>query len=342
MRGLRGWLTAAALLVLPLGAQAAECVGRDLIDALPAERRAEIEAAAAAVPYHQGILWQAERGAARITLVGTYHFGDERHQSTLAALGPALTDAAALLVEAGPEEEARLSRALAEDPSLMVDPTGPTLPERLEPEEWQTLSAAMDVRGMPAMIASKLRPWYVAMMLGVSPCMLKAMVETGETGGLDHLLIAKAEAAEVPVRALEPWDTVFTLFRGLTPEQEIGMIRASLPAAEYADDYAVTLTDAYFRGDIWAIWEFGRFDAYANSGLSRAEVDEQITLARTKLMDERNAAWIAPIQAAAEAAAAEGKGIVAGFGALHLPGEAGVLRLLQRQGWTIRPLKGAP
>lgn len=333
-------MTLGALLMMGAGAaQATECVGRNLIADLPEDRRAAITAASEAVPYHQGILWQANKGDARITLVGTYHFGDPRHQATLDRVTPLLQDAAALFVEAGPEEEAQLTRALTEDPSLMVDPTGPTLPERLTPDEWETLSAAMSERGMPAIVASKLRPWYVAMMLGISPCMMKTMVEAGETGGLDHLLIAEAQDLDVPVRALEPWDTLFTLFGDLTAEQEIDMVRTSLPAAAYADDYAVTLTDAYFDGDVWAIWEFGRFDAYDNSGLSRAAVDEQMELAQSMLMDNRNRSWIAPMTDAAETAAAGGKGIVAGFGALHLPGEAGVLRLLEQEGWTISPLE---
>ena len=40
-------------------------------------------------------------------------------------------------------------------------------------------------------------------------------------------------------------------------------------------------------------------------------------------------------QGAAVDAAGRGKGVVAAFGALHLPGDNGVLRLLERDGWTI-------
>ena len=165
------------------------------------------------------------------------------------------------------------------------------------------------------------------------------MAETGAQG-LDHRLVERAEALDVPIRALEPWNTVFTLFSDLTPQQEIEMIRTALPAAAYADDYAVTLTDAYFAGDIWAIWEFGRFDAYRSSGLTREQVDAQMALAREKLMDGRNERWIGPLTESADKAARQGKGIVAGFGALHLPGERGVLRLLEQDGWTIERLDG--
>ena len=314
------------------------CAGTNLIPQLPESRRAEIAAAVAATPYHQGTLWRAVKDDMQMTLVGTYHFGDPRHQATLDRVAPDLADAAALLVEAGPDEEARLTEALTNDPTLMVDAEGPTLPERLTEDEWALLSRAMSERGSPAMITAKMRPWYVAMMLGISPCMIKAMAESGEAGGLDHLLIESAQAQDIPIRALEPWDTVFTIFGDLTDAEEEDMIRAALPAAEYADDYAVTLSDAYFAGDVWTLWEFGRFDAYDNSGLTRAEVDDQVALAQRKLMDDRNRAWIAPLTDAARDAADAGKGIVAGFGALHLPGEAGVLALLAAEGWTLERL----
>lgn len=334
---MRNWL-AGLMMVWAGAAGAADCVGRNLIEALPEQTRARLEAAVAEVPYHRGLLWQADKGDAMITLVGTYHFFDPRHQAMLDRLRDPLETAAALYVEAGPREEARLTAALTEDPTLMVATDGPTLPERLSHADWLAVSAAMAERGTPAVVTAKLRPWYVAMMLGISPCMLKAAAARGDTGGLDHMLVDEAEARGVPVLSLEPWDTVFRLFDGLSSKQEEDMIRAGLPAAAYADDYAVTLTDSYFAGDVWRIWEFGRFDAYEKSGLSKAEVDEQMHFAQTRLMDRRNRSWVLPLSRAAQHAAVEGKGVVAGFGALHLPGENGVLRLLEQQGWQIQRL----
>ena len=311
------------------------CAGRDLLADLPPDQRQAIDAATASVPHANGIRYRATKGDARIEIVGTYHFNDARHDPLVAAITPEIASAAALMVEAGPDEEKKLTAALARDPALMVDATGPTLPERLSAEEWADLSAAMAERGMPAIMVSRMRPWYVSMMLGISPCMLKGIKDAGDTSGLDHRLMRIAEADGTPIRALEPWDTVFGLFEGLTPQQELDMIRAALPAARLADDYAFTTAEAYFRGDIWAIWEFGRQDAYASSGLDRAAVDAQMRLAEERLMEGRNVAWIAPLTAAATEAAAEGKPVVAAFGALHLPGEKGVLQLLENDGWTI-------
>lgn len=324
-----------AVLALSGTAGAADCAGRDLIADLSPDQRARLDRAVEGVPHARGIFWRATKGEARIEIAGTYHFPDPRHEATIARMAPLIAQAGALLVEAGPAEEARLTEELRRDPALMIDAGGPTLPERLGPKDWPAVAAAVEQRGMPAVLASRLRPWYVAMLLGLSPCMLDQAQAAGGREGLDHRLIDLARDGGVPVVALEPWNTLFTLFQGLTPDEEEDMIRAALPAARLADDYAATALAAYFRGDVWQVWEFGRMDALAASGLPPEAVDRQMALAEERLMARRNRSWIGPLTQAAQAAAAQGKPVVAAFGALHLPGETGVLRLLQAEGWTI-------
>lgn len=325
---------------LAASAPAESCIGRNLLADLPPADLAEMRARADAVPFSRGILWQATRGDARMVIAGTYHFGDPRHDATMAQLAPEIERSSTLLVEAGPEEEAQLLTAIGDDPGLLADLTGPTLPERLGEADWQRLSGALSERGIPAVVASKMRPWYVSTLLGMSPCMIRQAASGEPIRGLDNLLIAEASELEVDLRALEPWNTLFTVFAGMPPEDELDMIRASLPQAEAADDYATTMIEAYFAGDIWLLWEFTRQDAYRKSGLSREQVDEMMALTQRQLMDNRNRAWIAPLTRAAEEAATVDGQVIAGFGALHLPGEAGVLNLLAQDGWTVTALPG--
>ena len=82
------------------------------------------------------------------------------------------------------------------------------------------------------------------------------------------------------------------------------------------------------------MWELMRDQAYAQPGMTRDQVDSDFALMEKLLMDDRNRAWIPVI----DAAAAEGPLVVA-FGALHLPGQNGVLNLLAQDGWTITPLE---
>lgn len=332
-------ISALALLIGGLAAQdaAAACHGRDLFTAMPVSDRAALQAEAAAVPHSQGLIWRAERGDARMVVVGTYHLDDPRHDALAARLAPELADAALLLVEAGPDEQEALKSALAADPSLYLDAEGPTLIARLGAAEWDRLRAAMAARNIPAAIASRMRPWYASLMLGIAPCVLEGMAEGG-IAGLDQRLMAQAEDAGIPVRALEPWDTLFSIFADLAPDDEIELIRTALAGADLADDMVATMADAYFAGRGWKIWLLQRHLAEAAGLQSPSELAEQFALTQEVLLTRRNRAWLGLMREAAEAAARDGKPVVIAVGLLHLPGEAGVLALLEGEGWRVEAL----
>lgn len=320
-------------LFLPLapGAARAECQGRDLIAAMAPDERARLTALAAAQPFSEGNLWAAARGDESLVVVGTYHLDDPRHQATLDNLAPYLDQASALLVEAGPDEEKALMDHVAKDPSAMFIIEGPTLLERLPAETWNRLSRAMAERSIPGFMAAKFQPWYATVVLAIPPCAVAAM---SNPKGLDGLLIDRARAAGVPVKALEPYDTVLRLFDGLSEADQIAMIEQTLATEDLAEDFAATLVAAYFRGESRLIWEMMRDMAYDQPGMSRAQVDAEFALMEKLLVEDRNRSWIPVIDAAAETGP-----LVVAFGALHLPGEAGVLNLLAQDGWTIMPLE---
>lgn len=323
---------------LAAGPALADCRGTDLIAAMPRAARVALQAEAATVPHARGLVWRATKGPARMLVVGTYHLDDPRHEALAAQLAPHLAGAGALLVEAGPDEQARLKSALTADPTLIVDPDGPPLSARLDAAEWALMRAAMAARGIPEAAAARLRPWYASVMLGMAPCVLAEMGAGGLTG-LDQRLIAQAGAVGVPVRALEPWDTLFSLFADLTPQDETDLIRAALAGAEVADDMTATMADAYFEGRGWEIWLLQRHLAEAAGLQSPAEIAAQMALTQEVLLDRRNRAWLAPMLDAAQAAATRGKGVVVAVGLLHLPGEAGVLALLEGEGWSVEAVE---
>ena len=328
----------ALLLGLAAGPALADCRGADLIAAMPEAARTALRVEAAATPFSRGLVWRASKGPARMLVVGTYHLDDPRHEALAARIAPHLAAADMLLVEAGPEEQARLKSALSTDPTLIVDPDGPPLPERLGEAAWARMRAAMAARGIPPAAAARLRPWYASVMLGMAPCMLADMGAEGLIG-LDQRLMAQAGAAGVPVRALEPWDTVFTLFSDLTPQEETDLIRTALAGADQADDMAMTMANAYFEGRGWEIWLLQRHLAETAGLQSPEDIAAQTALTQEVLLDHRNRAWLAPMLEAAEAAATRGKEVVVAVGLLHLPGEAGVLALLEGEGWAVEAME---
>ena len=326
-------ITAASALLFCLSATslAARCVGQNLFDAMDPSRRAEIVAATEAVPFARGNFWRATRGDQVITIAGTYHFDDPRHAPNLAALTPAITSATTVLVEAGPEEEKALNALIARDPSKMVITTGPTLAQQLPAEVWDPLKRAMSNRGIPSFMAAKFKPWYVLTLLSIPPCAMAEM--TQKPKGLDGAVIDTALAAGVPVKGLEPFDTLFTIFDGMTKDELTEMLVSTLAIEDVSEDYFTTLVDSYFAEDSRAAWELMRFVSYDLPGYTRDQIDAEFARMEELVAASRNRAWIPVLTEAA----AKGP-VFTAFGALHLSGEDGVLNLLQAEGFTLEEL----
>lgn len=323
-------LATAIALVLTVLPAAAQCVGKNMLQAMPEDERAAITAAAQAVPYPSGNFWRATRGDEVVHIVGTYHFDDPRHAPTLAAVRPLIDTAATVLVEAGPDEEKALMDRLSRDPGVMFLVDGPTLPERLPEDDWQMLAAAMSARGVPPFMAAKFQPWYISLLLAIPTCQ---MAEAVDAKGLDGAIIDAATAAGVPVRALEPYDTIFRIFGAMTEDEQLAMIRSSLALEDRGDDLAVTLADSYFAGESREIWELMRHQSLTLPGFTAEQIDAEFAKMEEAMMASRNRAWIPVIEAAVE-----GGPVFAAFGALHLSGDDGVLSLLEREGFALERL----
>ena len=319
-------------LLATLATAHADCQGHNLIAALPPGDLAALKSATDAQPFAHGNLWHATRGTEDITLIGTYHLDDPRHAATVAALTPALQKATALLVEAGPTEEAQLKDLMTREPQRMLITTGPTIPEALPPADWHRLSAALNARGIPAFMAAKMKPVFLTAILSIPACNFAAATAAAENG-LDKRLIAVATAQGLPVHGLEPYDTIFGIFDQFTTADQLILLTQTLDSDGGSDDMSQTLTDAYFAGDARLFWQFSYQQSLSLPGMTKAEADREFALVETALMNTRNTNWIPVI----EAAAAKGP-IVVAFGALHLSGDKGVLNLLQQDGYQITPI----
>jgi uncharacterized protein len=310
---------------------AAACTGRNQIDLLAPEVRAALIARATAAPFAQGNYWRATKGDLTVTLIGTFHLDDPRHDAAMARVAPLVDGASTVLVEAGPAEEAALLADLAENPALMFTDEGPTLPESLPPETWSALKQALRDRSIPPFMAARMRPAYLSMILGMPPCALRDM-QSGSPG-LDHRIIAHATGRGIPVQPLEPHDTLLNVFADLSADAQREMLIVALALASQSEDAFLTLADSYFAQDSRLIWELSRLQAHQGSTLPPDQIDADLDRMEETMILRRNRAWIPVI----EAAAADGP-VLAAFGALHLSGKDGVLALLERRGYALRRL----
>jgi uncharacterized protein len=305
----------------------AACSGRNQIDALPPGVRADLTERVEAAPYARGNFWRATRGDQVITLIGTYHLDDPRFDALMDQVGLLVDASDTVLVEAGPIEEAELQRALAANPALMFVINGPTLP----PATWNRLKSALSARSIPPFMGAKMQPAYLSMLLGIPPCAAEAL--TGKANGLDQRIIAKAEEVEVPVKALEPYDTIFKIFARLTPAEQTEMLELALAMDDQTEDAFATMLESYFAQDSRMIWEYSRWLTLQTPGMDPARVEKDFAQMESALMTDRNRSWIPVLEAAAKDGPA-----LAAFGALHLSGENGVLALLEREGFTLQQL----
>lgn len=303
------------------------CAGTDLRDTLSPETRASVEAKVAEMPFAEGNHWIATRGDTRIHLIGTMHVDDPRFASVTARLQPVIEGARLLLLEATKAEQDALTADLATDPSLLIL-SDTTLPELLSEEDWQALSRAASDRGIPGFMAAKMKPWYLSLVLALPPCM---QAEMGAANGLDAQLEAMAVAAGTPTAALEDPRTVFAAFEETPLEEQAAMILPSVMDPGDAEDMFATLRGAYFEEKTALGWVLSTTLAAELSPAEPEMVADAMQQAEDALLTRRNLAWMSVILPEAQADGA----LVVAAGAAHLPGETGLLKLLEAEGFTL-------
>ncbi|KIC18837.1 TraB/GumN family protein [Leisingera sp. ANG-Vp] len=312
-------------LLLPTSLWAA-CTGIDQRLAMPAEDRTRIEAQVAATPFSEGNHWIARRGSRTLHVVGTMHISDPRLDAITTALAPVIAEADLLLLEGTKQEEAEMLAAIGRDPSLTLITEGPSLIDRLPPQEWESLAQKARANGVAPWMAAKMRPWFLAVSMAVPPC-LRMLPDS--TNGLDSRLEQAAEDAGTETRALEGPMTLFEVFNSEPLEEQVRQLRAYLALLGGEQDAFYTMVEAYFDEQSQTYFTIYEQDFLQSDVLPAGETRRIWQESMEAMLDNRNLAWIPVIEAA------QGDLIVVAAGALHLPGENGVLNLLQQQGYTL-------
>ena len=325
-------LIAIFLLIFPALPARAICEGTDLIAELDAAERATLETRAQNTAFPQGIFWRARKGNSTITLFGTYHFRHAQTEAHLEALKPYIDAADAIFLESSIADQKQMQREVAADPSLMFITKGETLPDLLGPEDWKKLVAEMRARAIPGFMVAKFKPFWAAMMLGIGPCQTRNGLTAGK--GIDQQIGQYAASIGNDSQSLEDYRTILTLFDAFPLEDQLNMIRLFFSYSDQADDISYTLQQHYLKQEIALIWEYSRLVSLKYGG-DNALADFE--LFERQLLINRNANWMDVILRAAP-----DKTLFIATGAGHLPGENGLLRLLENQGYAITRLPVEP
>lgn len=278
-------------------------------------------AAAQDQPYSQGRLWMVEAaGVAPSYLVGTMHSADPAIATPWPALARVMDEVDSITVELVLDDDATMAMGQA-----MILTDGRTLVDIAGPERMARIQAVGARYGMPAEALQQFQPWAVGMIFSLPPSELQRQA----TGApmLDNVLREHGEARGVAVYGIETVDEQLAVFANYTEEDQLALLDIMLEMQPQVEAQFNELRRAWLAGDLGGLYD-------AAMDLPATDSPDLIDTFVTRLIQDRNyrmAERIAPLLD-------QGNALIA-VGALHLPGEEGVLALLEQQGYLVSPVE---
>lgn len=321
-------------LLLLLVATTAQALCNEEAD-LPPHVLKELRAEAAQHPFHRGNLWQLEKDGVTSYLFGTMHLYDPRHVASMNRLKPLIAASDQVLIEVTKQDEAKLQRELMGTPELYLITEGASLIDRLGPEAWDKLVPNLQRRGIPPFMAAKFQPWFLGFSMMTPECALSDL--TAKRFGIDKSIEAEAVKQDKPVYSLDDVSALIGYFAKDPLEQQVEELRWSLLLDMPMDPGMKGLSTFYFNEETQLAWTYS---LYATEELIKGAAPEDqarmrslVTEMLEDLISGRNHQWMQQLLAELE----QTNSFVA-VGALHLPGEQGLLNLLEKSGFTVTPV----
>ncbi|RDJ09557.1 TraB/GumN family protein [Rhizobium grahamii] len=304
------------------------CAGHNILTDLkqsdPA-RYAEVVKEADAVPNGKGIFWKVEKaGIAPSWLLGSMHVTDPRVLN-LPPRAQAAHDAADTIVIESDEilDEKKASAALLMRPELTMFTDGTTIEKLLSRDDYARLEAGLKLRGIPLAAVSRMRPWMISSVVALPGCEMARKAKGVQF--LDQKIATDAAAGGKQVKGLETLAEQLQAMAELPTEFHLKSLIETLALGSKMNDVVETMTDLYLSGDIGMT--IPMLKTVSPDGEDEdsdyAAFEQRIILDRDKVMAER----AAPILAKGN--------VFMAVGALHLPGDGGVIELLRKQGFTV-------
>lgn len=312
----------------------ANCAGPAGFDALSTETQAALRAKAARTPFASGLLWQVEKDGITSYIVGTLHLPDPRLDQFSTQVSEYLHQTEQLLLEMTLADEATFQTRLLSDPSLTLIETGPTLIDRLGEENWSMVETALADLGIPGFMAARYQPWFLSLTLATPPCVLQA-ARSGELG-LDRRIEKTAAAQGKDIQSMDTTDGLIAIFTADPIEEQVRLFKQAIESGMLGQDAdPASVIELYFREEVQLIWAYGEYKALqaANGVEGRRSVAAQLAQVEQELVTDRNIAWSDTLVSALSQMPT-----TVAVGALHLPGDHGLLSLLEQHGFRITRL----
>jgi uncharacterized protein len=308
------------------------CMGSNILDALAKsdpKMHAEIIAETKATKNGEAILWKIEPSDPAIApsyLFGTMHLTDPRVHDLPKETRALIEDASVVALElAEAVDRQKLAVAMMKYAHYLAMPAGKTL--------WDVVPDADEhfIRESPNIPPGRLgtfdayQPWVIAAMLSLPLC--ETARQAAGLISLDEEIGQIAIAAGKPVVGVEKVEEQLKVLGGMAMDDQVRYLIATAKASNQISDYIETMVQLYLRREIAAIMPLTRrSDPSGDNMALLAYVERELIEKRNHTMHDRA---IDLLQ--------KGNAFIA-VGALHLPGDKGLVELLRQSGYKVTPV----
>ncbi|MDX3927601.1 MAG: TraB/GumN family protein [Shinella sp.] len=313
-------------------AQPIACTGTNILGKLAQAdpvAYSKLRAEADAVANGKGIFWKIEKEDTPPSfLLGTMHVTDPRVLAMPEGADAAFAHASTVVIESDEIVDGKkASAALLARPDLTMFMDGRTIPDLLDKEDADRLSEGLRQRGLSMAAVARMKPWMIASFVALPACEL-----TRKAAGLaflDQKLAKDAVAEGKTLKGLETLLEQISALDSLPLEPQLQGLIQTVELGDGLKDVIETMSQLYLRGDVGMIMPMMKAAApeTADGEAGYADFEQLIILDRNKIMADR----AAPIL--------ESGNVFMAVGALHLPGDLGVIELLRSKGFTLTRLQ---
>ncbi|MGB7287717.1 MAG: TraB/GumN family protein [Salaquimonas sp.] len=321
------WVLSQASMANAQQASSPVCKGQDLIALYRAnepEKLAAIETEAAKTIHGESIFWKIEKeGIPASYLLGTMHMADERIANLDENQVSAFETTQTVIVENIEALDPNgASAAMLEYQHMTLYTDGTTLADRLDEATLAKLKIATEDRGIPFAIAQIMQPWLVATSVALPSCELSAKQSGAPV--LDGLIAERAKASGKNLVGLETIGEQFSAMYGLPEEFHLNALKETLEMGNLAEDVIETMKLLYLNGEIGMIQPLTKVVSPKTSeSESFEDFNTRLITDRNKVMAERSLPHL------------EKGSVFIAVGALHLPGEKGLVEEFTKAGYKL-------
>ncbi|MGI9236069.1 MAG: TraB/GumN family protein [Woeseiaceae bacterium] len=274
--------------------------------------------AAADTETHPVTLWRAQGVKNTVYLLGSIHLLREQDHPLPTAIDRAYEDADVLIMELDMDDlDSMATQQLFNQSGVLRD--GRTLRDLMGEELYRRAEVAAEASNIPIDMLATSEPWLAAITVEM---MSLYRIGFNPMLGVEMTMLARAVQDGKRIDGLEAIEEQLAFLDGLSLEAQRDMLIQTLEESAQMRETIDEMIHAWRYGDI-AVLESGLLDSFEGH-------DE---LGET-LVNQRNRRWVVQIGELLD----DRDDYLIIVGALHLVGEAGVPRLLEKNGVRIQQL----